>query len=140
MIKTLRNKKGVTLVELLAVIVIMGIIAAIAVPAIGGLISRQKDNAALQSANNVIEAVRLYATENTTDSPVTVSELITAGYLSSNPFSTTLAGGTGNDLSFAYTSAGVVSSITAPTAEIYVSGVRIYISGISFTLTAPSEG
>ena len=34
--KRLKNEKGLTLVELLAVIVILGIIAAIAVPSIGG--------------------------------------------------------------------------------------------------------
>ena len=36
--KRLNNEKGLTLVELLAVIVILGIIAAIAVPSIGGII------------------------------------------------------------------------------------------------------
>ena len=34
--KRLNNEKGLTLVELLAVIVILGIIAAIAMPSIGG--------------------------------------------------------------------------------------------------------
>ena len=33
----LKNEKGLTLIELLAVIVILGIIAAIAVPSIGGI-------------------------------------------------------------------------------------------------------
>ena len=45
MTQVLKNRKGVTLVELLAVIVIMGIIAAIAVPAIGSLIENSKKNA-----------------------------------------------------------------------------------------------
>ena len=36
LVKRLKDQKGMTLVELLAVIVILGIIAAIAIPSIGG--------------------------------------------------------------------------------------------------------
>ena len=61
MIKTLRNKKGVTLVELLAVVVILGIIAAIAVPTIGGLIRRQEANAAQATYDTIVTAAELYA-------------------------------------------------------------------------------
>jgi len=39
MFKTLKNKKGLTLIELIAVLVILGIIAAIAIPTIGNTIS-----------------------------------------------------------------------------------------------------
>lgn len=52
------NKKGTSLVELLAVIVIMGIIAAIAVPSVGALISNSKKNAAVQSANVVLSSAK----------------------------------------------------------------------------------
>ena len=41
--KRLKNEKGLTLVELLAVIVILGIIAAIAVPSIGNIIDNSRD-------------------------------------------------------------------------------------------------
>lgn len=40
--KMLRNEKGLTLIELLAVVVILGIIAAIAVPSIGKIIDNSK--------------------------------------------------------------------------------------------------
>ncbi len=65
MIKTLRNKKGVTLVELLAVVVILGIIAAIAVPTIGGLIRRQEENAAQATYDTIVTAAELYAEDDT---------------------------------------------------------------------------
>ncbi|HOW37845.1 MAG TPA: prepilin-type N-terminal cleavage/methylation domain-containing protein [Candidatus Izemoplasmatales bacterium] len=79
------NKRGVTLVELLAVIVIMGIIAAIAVPAISGLINRQRMNAAEASYDLIAEVAVNYA-QAEADNEVTIAELVTAGYLESNPF------------------------------------------------------
>jgi len=44
-----KNEKGLTLIELLAVIVLLGIIAAIAVPSIGGVIENSKKNADVES-------------------------------------------------------------------------------------------
>lgn len=64
MFKKIENKKGVTLVELLAVVVIMGIIAAIAVPTIGGLITRQQANADEATFLQIEEAARLYAVDD----------------------------------------------------------------------------
>lgn len=58
--KYLKNQKGLTLIELLAVIVILGIIAAIAVPAIGNVINNSKEEAALADAQQIIDAAKLY--------------------------------------------------------------------------------
>lgn len=52
------NKKGTSLVELIAVIVIMGIIAGIAVPVTISVINRQKKNAAAKSAEAVIATMK----------------------------------------------------------------------------------
>ena len=65
MTRILKNKKGVTLVELLAVIVILGIIAAIAVPTIGGLINRQKENAAQATLESIEFAAVSFADGDT---------------------------------------------------------------------------
>ncbi len=83
MTQVLKNKKGVTLVELLAVIVIMGIIAAIAVPAIGGLIKNAEEKAVIGNLTSLTEAARMYASANnsTTEVTVTGAQIETAGYI-----------------------------------------------------------
>ncbi len=66
MTKTL-NKKGTSLVELIAVIVIMGIIAGIAIPTTIAVIDRQKQNAAIKSAQTVLDAAKQVLLEASAD-------------------------------------------------------------------------
>ena len=54
------KKKGTSLVELLAVIVIMGIIAAIAVPTVGALLKNTRKKAAGADMLTVIQSVDAY--------------------------------------------------------------------------------
>ena len=84
----IKNKNGVTLVELLAVIVIMAIIATIAVVTINGLIERQRINAAHASFESSIVAAQNYVIyENlVADDTFTSTDLVNEGYLSSDPF------------------------------------------------------
>jgi type IV pilus assembly protein PilA len=80
----LRNKRGVTLVELLAVIIILAIITAIAVPTIGNLIERQRRNAAEASWSSVEEAARLYAVDLEVGAVFSVADLNAGDYLSTD--------------------------------------------------------
>lgn len=95
----LKNQKGFTLVELLAVIVILGIIAAIAVPSIANIIDNSKKDAHVANAQELVNAARLSIAANektlrsvgaagftATDSndgtaKITMKELVAAGYL-----------------------------------------------------------
>lgn len=68
---TKTNKKGTSLVELLAVIVIMGIIAAIAVPTVGALLKNTRKKAAASDVLTLVQSVDTFlagadATDKTT--------------------------------------------------------------------------
>ncbi|WP_456273878.1 type II secretion system protein [Bacillus sp. AK031] len=58
------NQKGLTLVELLAVIVIMGIVGMVAVLAIGQIIDKSKHQAFVANAYTLKDAASLYAKES----------------------------------------------------------------------------
>ncbi|TMW71892.1 prepilin-type N-terminal cleavage/methylation domain-containing protein [Alteribacter natronophilus] len=58
----MKNEKGLTLVELLAVIVILGIIAAIAIPAIGNIMDNSRKDAHIANAEQAVNSARLMVT------------------------------------------------------------------------------
>lgn len=83
-----KNQKGLTLVELLAVIVILGILAAIAVPSIGGIIDNSKKDAHIANAKQMVSAARMavaggesFETVNTDKKGYTLKSLIDNGYI-----------------------------------------------------------
>ncbi|EKN64976.1 prepilin-type N-terminal cleavage/methylation domain-containing protein [Schinkia azotoformans] len=62
--RILKNEKGLTLIELLAVVVILGIIAAIAVPAIGKIIDDSRQKAVVSDALQIINASKIAKAQN----------------------------------------------------------------------------
>ena len=89
--KHLSNQHGVTLIELLAVIVILGILAAVAVPAVLNNIQTANTNADLAAVKIIEDATQRYLIENTDQIPatgttnITIATLVTNGYLDSAP-------------------------------------------------------
>lgn len=61
------NEKGLTLLELLTVLVMLGIIAAIAVPSVLKIIENTKKDAHLSNARMLVNAARLYMVNEYTD-------------------------------------------------------------------------
>lgn len=121
MFAILKNRKGVTLVELLAVLVIMGIIAAIAVPTIGGLIQSSKEKAAQASYESVMGAAQNYFNfeEPAAGATFTSTQLVTLDYLDVDPFDAAVT--------FTVSVGGDTFTITAP-ADPQIDGISVPIA------------
>lgn len=128
------NKKGVTLVELLAVVVIMGIIAAIAVPTVGGLIQAQRDNAAAASWDQVEEAAKLYAASES-DNSVTLADLIAQEYITFNTVTYVLTSGASLTVDAAILPAAITLDVSGSTVSIEIgngatTAINLYVNEV----------
>jgi len=135
MTQVLKNKKGVTLVELLAVIVIMGIIAAIAVPAIGGLIENSRVKAAEAVLVSIEEAARLAViADDLPTTSATAGEVSTelATYVEWNGY--VLTGiKVWNDNGVAKFTIATTATLTKGSTESY--GVTVSLDGTTLSLS-----
>ena len=82
-----KNQKGFTLVELIVVIAILGILAAIAVPRIIGTLDNASQRADETNAHVIETASQLYYAEEGSY-PTDVALLVTDGYLDEDPLAT----------------------------------------------------
>lgn len=83
--KRMKNEKGFTLVELLAVIVILGIILAITIPSVGGIISNAKKDTHDANMGLFENAARLYYVSGNSANEVSLNKLEEEGYLEEIP-------------------------------------------------------
>ena len=91
--KTLKSVKGFTLIELMIVVAIIGILAAIAIPKFADLVTKSKESAVKGSLGSVRSAVSIYYSDTEGVFPASavatdLSDALTTGgkYLKELPF------------------------------------------------------
>ena len=78
--RNLRNRKGFTLIELMIVVVIIGILAAIAIPKFNNASARAKEKEADGILSQVYRLQETYAAENNGTPATTFAELQSVGW------------------------------------------------------------
>ena len=79
-----KHEQGFTLIELMVVVIIIGILVAIAVPLYGGVQARARDNACMANVRTLNGAVAMFQAEED-EYPGTVDELVDAGFIQEEP-------------------------------------------------------
>lgn len=125
-----KTKSGFTIVELLIVIVVIGILAAITIVAYNGIQARGKTSAANSAAISVTKKAELYNTE-VGNYPLAMSNLTGAPSTASYNLTGIVSGGTltnntpTNAVTYYVCGTGSPASLAAITAST-VSGGRVY--------------
>jgi type IV pilus assembly protein PilA len=89
-LEKVKNQKGLTLVELLAIIVIIAVIGAIAIPTMNNVIRQTQTKAHRANAHMLVDTARNYMVHTNyamtaATEEITLAEMITAGLIQSAP-------------------------------------------------------
>ena len=111
--------KGFTIVELLMVIVIVGILAALVITAYNGIQQRANNASRISAARQVVEAIKAYKTANNDRYPMTGVRCLTQDNSCSNYAGTTLASDNSDMLSLLATVAKMPNSVPRQSGSYY---------------------
>lgn len=122
--KTAGNKKGFTLVEVLAVLALVIVIAGLAVSYIGNTSASANDRAdaaqITDGARQIAESMNVYKLNNNNTAAATIDAVVTAGNLTTKPPTPPSLGGSAWALDTTTVSGKTLLSLAVPTANVEV--------------------